>query len=160
LKHFKTNLAVAVGMAMATMAPATAGANTGTDMVSYYTAGTYEQTTNTDGGLTAAASGTGDCRAACAAAPAAGAFTISLTVTKAHPPSPCRFLQATGTLQATWSDSTSSAASISAHWLDHQAIRINGTVTSGTYQGRSISALFHPPSPCSGPFTGTLSFSG
>lgn len=129
MKHFKRSVAVVAGMAMATMAPASAGASTGTGVVSYYTAGTYEQTTNTDGGLTAAASGTGDCQAACVAAPAAGTFTISLTVTKAHPPSPCRFLQATGRLQATWSDSTSSAASISAHWIDHQAIRINGTVT-------------------------------
>ncbi len=159
MKHFKRSLAVVAGMAMATMAPATAGANTGTGMVSYYTAGTYEQTTNTDGGSIASASGTGDCQAACAAAPAAGAFTISLTVTKAHPPSPCRFLQATGTMQATWSDFTSSSASISARWVD-EAIRMTGTVTSGTFQGRSISALFHPPSPCSGPFTGTLSFSG
>lgn len=38
-----------------------------------------------------AASGTAECVAACDSAPASGTFTMALTVTKAHSPSPCRF---------------------------------------------------------------------
>jgi hypothetical protein len=98
-------------------------------------------------------------------APTAGSFAIGLTGSTLHPPSPCISKKVQGTVEVTWTDHTTTTASLAGHFARRKdGYVLEMTVTGGTnafYVPGSVSKGFvnHPPSPCSpGSFAGSLRF--
>jgi hypothetical protein len=111
-------------------------------------------------------SGGSTCTKNCAAGiPAGGTFMINLTGSVAHPPGPCISKTVQGIVEVTWSDTTTTTASITGKFSkkkDGYVLKV--AVTGGTNKafppgptGKGF--VSHPPSPCSpGAFAGSLVF--
>ena len=107
------------------------------------------------------ASGTARCSAC---APPGGAFNIRITTINTYPPGPCRVRSLSGVLSVTWSDGTTSTASVRGAPLDETSwLVLSGTVYPGSGDWATARVLIllnnFPPGPCTAAtstVTGTL----
>jgi hypothetical protein len=96
------------------------------------------------------ASGTASCSVC---APQGGVFSVRITTINTYPPGPCRVRSLSGVLSVTWSDGTTSTASVSGGLLDHTSLLVLlGTVdpASGGWATDRVLILLnnYPPGPC------------
>jgi len=140
-----------------------------TTLVSYVASGSYATSqceNQIDCSPAYSYSGSSSCTKNCASgAPSAGSFVLSLTGSALHPPSPCISAKVQGSVEVTWTDHTTTSASLTGHFAkskDEYVLKV--TVTGGTNPffvpgPASKGFLNHPPSPCSpGSFAGSLRF--
>jgi len=103
--------------------------------------------------------GEGTCSAGCVGfPPGAVDVTLSFSVARTFPPSPCRMKSGTGTLDASWPDdptlpSARGTFTFNAH--DSHGVVFSGSITSSTLSvllpGEAIGGyVTFPPSPCTG----------
>jgi hypothetical protein len=111
------------------------------------------------------ASGTAACSLCIVGKPASGNFAINLVV-QVFPPSPCKVKTVSGVLNTTWSDGTTSSATVSGKFRDSKTLQLSGTfsATDAVYPSAAATILLSnfPPSPClaaTNPITGTLAIS-
>jgi hypothetical protein len=87
--------------------------------------------------------------------PCDGAFTLSFFVTKLMPTDPCRMKTGSGSLNVTWSDTTTTFGSFAFKARDSKTLSLTGQVTGGTntrfVTGSGLSGLVATPTdPCVG----------
>jgi hypothetical protein len=111
------------------------------------------------------ASGTATCSVCIAGKPTSGDFAIT-TIVQTFPPSPCKVKAVSGTLDMTWSDGTTSSATVSGKFRDSKSLSLSGifSATDAVYPSDPVTILLSnfPPSPClaaTNPITGTLAIS-
>lgn len=159
-------LAAAATVAVVVGAPAAASASS--------TSATYDLTgsgSSIPGGCldcqrpTMDASGTATCSVCIPGKPTSGNFTISTDV-QTFPTDPCKVKSVSGTLDMTWSDGSTSTASVSGKFHDSKALSLAGSFypVDPIWPTDPLTVLLNnfPPSPClaaTNPITGALDIS-
>jgi hypothetical protein len=160
-KHLLATL-TASGALLATV-PAAHAANG----VAYDVAGSYISGPGGEGTFAYSYDGTATCAANCTGAPSGGTFSLGLTgALPLAPPNPCLSRRVNGTLNVTWSDATTTTATLAGKLRDRKGFSLSGSVTAGTnpfYPPEPITPVSgfvgFPPNPCTpGSFAGQLSF--
>jgi hypothetical protein len=154
---------LALMLALATTALATSSKTTYSASGSYTTNDCSHQIDCTP---TYGYSGGSTCSKNClTGAPSTGSFSISLTGSSLHPPSPCLSRKVQGAVEVVWADSTTTTASITGKYSKKKAgYALKVTVTGGTNKFFSPGPatkgfVSHPPNPCSpGSFAGSVVF--
>jgi hypothetical protein len=156
------NLGLVVALMLVVAAPA-GGATSGGP--SYSATGTYTPPVivacGADGCPPASFDGSLSCSAFCTGVPGSASFSLKLNPGDPYNPSdPYRFKTAQGDLSVSWSDSTSSLASVRARARDHKAYVLGGTVISGRFAGYMLSGWVSTPADASqaASFVGELTF--
>jgi hypothetical protein len=160
-KHLLATL-TASGALLATVPAAQAATG-----VAYDVSGSYISGPGGEGTFAYTYDGTATCAASCTGAPSGGTFTLGLSGPGLHPPNPCVSRRVSGTLTVSWSDATTTVATLSGKNRDRKGFSLAGSVTAGTspfYPPEPITPVSGfvglPPNPCNpGSFTGELSFS-
>jgi hypothetical protein len=151
---------IAAGALGCAASPAAQGA-TG---VTYDISGSYVAGPAGEGVFAYSYDGTATCAINCTGAPSGSSFTLGLTGSPLHPPNPCLSRRVNGTLNVTWSDATTTTATLAGKIRDRKGFSLSGSVTGGTNPfyppNSSVSGFVSlPPSPCNpGTVTGELTF--
>jgi len=155
-KHLLGALIAASVLAVAAVPAAEAATG-----VTYDVSGSYAAGAAGEGTFAYAYDGTASCATNCLGAPAGGTFTLGLSETGLFPPSQCVSRRVSGTLTVTWSDATTTPATLTGRNRDRKGFSLSGMVTGGTnpfFPPDPIKGFVSvPPNPCSaGIFTGEL----
>jgi hypothetical protein len=159
-KQLAAAVAAASALTLLAAVPSTQAA-TG---VTYDVSGTYVGGPGGEGIFAYSYDGTATCATNCTGAPSTGIFSLGLTGSAFHPPSPCVSRRVSGILNVTWSDATTTTATLAGKVRDRKGFSLSGSVTGGTNPfyppNSSVSGFVSaPPNPCSpGSFTGGLTF--
>lgn len=137
-KHLLATL-TASGATLLAAVPA-AHAATG---VAYDISGSYVAGAAGEGTFAYTYDGTASCAANCTGAPSAGTFTLGLGGPILHPPNPCLSRRVSGSLTVSWSDATTTTATLAGRLRDRKGFSLSGSVTGGTNP-------FYPPDPIKG----------